>query len=182
MPVGCMSDSSAVLRLSLWSCGIVLAGGLSISNGIPTIWAPASFLVVMPGFVVAETPLNNPSLPFRDFILGVIASIPLLAVFFAWSIPGHDRPSIPLRSVILLCFVGALSLVYFAVSWSYGVSYQGPLHTTVVAVANGLLLVFCGKLICASREAPTLALRTTFHGALFVWLAWCSFPWLGELM
>jgi hypothetical protein len=160
---------------------VLLAGAVSIYHGAPALWSPLPLLVVLTGFALSELPINRPDFPFRELTLSLLASIPITAAYFAWSALPVAASRIPARSVVLLTLVAMLSLVFFLGSWSYGVTYQGLFHTIAVATINGAFVLVAVLVVVLHRRSPTYTLSLVFHWALFLWLAWFAFPWLGEL-
>jgi hypothetical protein len=37
-------------------------------------------------------------------------------------------------------------------------------------------------LLLINGKTPRFGINLAFHGTMFVWLAWCALPWLGELL
>lgn len=74
-----------------------------------------------------------------------------------------------------------LSLLYFWGSWDYGVQYQGELHIRIVAVENALGFLAVLALSTVGLAKSSQVLLRIANLLLFVLLAWCAFPYLGEL-
>jgi hypothetical protein len=111
-----------------------------------------------------------------------ILVIPLPSLlFWGWSVQlFRGEATLPLRSVLLLLALAILSIVYFVASWNFGVQWQGYPHLVSVTLLNALALVALWWLLRAARSKPLFRRSLTFHWALFAWLAWLAFPWLGE--
>jgi ACR3 family arsenite efflux pump ArsB len=75
-----------------------------------------------------------------------------------------------------------LDVLWLAMSWSLGVSYQGLIHTALVTAWNavGLAVVFALSWY-GFRNASKRMHVASFTG-VFVMLAWCAFPYLGEML
>jgi hypothetical protein len=113
--------------------GITILAGLSlillsaialglIGHRAPSILSPGSILLVIP--MMIWTPI---------LFLILIPSV----LFWLWSsYLFQGLPSLPKRTKILGYIIAALSLSYFASSWSYGVRYQGLLSTIVCAATS----------------------------------------------
>lgn len=167
---------------ALWVVAVLVLGSLSVSAGVPTPWSPYSLVTIVPEFLVGSTPLNSESLPFRLLTLAIVAASPITLAFWLWVRPASARSErIPRRSIVLLLAVAALSVPYFIASWGYGMQYQGPVHTTLMLVFNTAFAVVGLLLWRSNRGAPLSTRVAAFHGILFCWLAWCAFPYLGEL-
>ena len=64
----------------------------------------------------------------------------------------------------------------------YGLEYQGIHYVFGVALINVIswtLLIILALLV---RRRPSFGRNLTFHAALFAWLAWYAFPYLGEVL
>jgi hypothetical protein len=77
--------------------------------------------------------------------------------------------------------LSVFSIFYFWNSWEYGLKYQGESHTKIVAVENlvGLISLVLLAYLGISRESKVLQLSANLY--LFLLLAWCIFPYLGEM-
>ena len=74
-----------------------------------------------------------------------------------------------------------LDMAYFSSSWKYGLRYQGQYHTTLVFIEN--LVGFSTVVVLSHlgiRRSSTFYQQSA-NLLLFVLLAWCAFPYLGEL-
>ena len=165
-----------------WAAAVLVLGSLSVLAGVPTLWSPLSLVTVMPGFLLGSTPLNSDSVPFRDVIFTIIVALPVTLWFCLWVLPPSARTErIPRRSVVLLAAVVLLSVPYFISSWEYGQQYQGAFHTRVMIIYNIIFAVLATLSWFRNRRTPRVSTVTAFHGIVFCWLAWCAFPYLGEL-
>jgi divalent metal cation (Fe/Co/Zn/Cd) transporter len=105
------------------------------------------------------------------------------AVFLVWSYPlfrGQHRA--PLRSVVLAAASVVLSVAFFVYAWIDGMTHQGPVQTIAMAGYNLVSIVVVFWLFRHNRASPSSGSNLAFHTALFLWLAYCAFPWLGELL
>jgi len=171
------------MRLGILAVGFVIlvAGAISVSAGVPTVWSPFPFLTVIPAFMVASTPINQPDFAFRSLALPVLAAAPIAATFVAWSVRPVAKSKVPIPSLLLFGLVCVLSLVAFIGGWGYGIQYQGFTYTVILAAINVILAVSVAAILLRHRAAPSQRRSLAFHGMLFLWLAWFAFPWLGEL-
>jgi hypothetical protein len=109
-----------------------------------------------------------------------IAVVPLMFAF--WSLPALGRSTIvPLRSIGLLALLIILSAIWLASGWDVGLEYHSPGYTAGVAVLNVLLAAASVLLGVLAHRRASWVRSFSFHWVLFAWLAWCAFPWLGEL-
>jgi hypothetical protein len=173
-----LSDHAKVL-VSISACLVGIAGYLSIRNAVPSPGSPFAFASTLPALFVFDLNENvwPPAILFMLSCLPVVAAF-VAASFHLWS----GRAGIPLRSIVMLGVFAALSVAWFVGGWSYGVQYQGLSHTSWVASSNAVLLTTALALLLLNRRAPRFGLNLAFHSVTFVWLAWCAFPWLGELL
>jgi hypothetical protein len=98
-------------------------------------------------------------------------------------------PLISVRSTVVwptVMFVAVLvvgSAVYFVEAWANGVRFQGMGYTLLAAIANGALGALCVWLCLRALRGKAKYMRR--YCATFVpcsWLAYCAFPWLGEVL
>jgi hypothetical protein len=102
-------------------------------------------------------------------------------LFWAWSVQlFRGEPNLPLRSALLFWALVALSAVYFVAMWEFGLQSQGNVHVVSVAAFNVAALVALWWLLTNARSKPLFRRSLGFHLALFAWLAWFAFPFLGE--
>jgi hypothetical protein len=160
------------------------AAYLSVADNVPSVRAPFSLVAVVPALVVYEWgqgALGRSAVAEATWT--ALATLPAGGAFLAWSYPlllGRDR--VPRRSAILAVVAALLTVVFFVHVWSYGLTYHGGVQTVGMAVYNvvGSCIVFwCFR---RNRASPSYASNLAFHVALFLWLAYCAFPWLGELI
>lgn len=144
--------------------------GLLVS-GVPTILCPFPMLTILPAFLLSDLDLAKAAV-----------AVPTL-LFFAWC-PGlfRGQARIPTRSYALFIVAAILSVIYFVESWKWGLEYQGPLFTHVVCIVNIVCLAILGFAFARSwGRASSFGYSLFVHWILFAWLAWCAFPYLGEL-
>jgi hypothetical protein len=101
--------------------------------------------------------------------------------FWAWGIHlFRGSPKVPSRSQVLFWLLAVLTAVYFAVSWEYGLKWQGNFHLITVVTLNAVALLLLWALLFGAKAVPTFNRNLAFHWALVAWLGWFAFPWLGE--
>ena len=113
--------------------------------------------------------------------LGYVSCL-LPSVLF-WILGAHlfrGSPKVPVWSQAFFGLVVVLTVIYFAMSWEYGLKWQGSFHLTAVAILNAISLLLLFGILYAARSVPTFTRNLAFHWALVAWLAWFAFPWLGE--
>jgi hypothetical protein len=148
-------------------CTLAVLAWLSVSAGVPEIARPAPFLVIVP-VMISES-----------MVIGIVV-VPLM--FACWSLPALGRSAVvPRRSIGLLALLIILSAVWLASGWDVGLEYHSPGYTAGVAVLNLLLAAASVLLAVLAHRRVSWVWSFSFHWALFAWLAWCAFPWLGEL-
>lgn len=155
---------------------IALAARLGVAgaNGSNPL-APASLLIVLPSFLLAEW-LGDERIGW-----GIVMLLPA-ASYLAFSrqlFGGCAR--IPRRAWVLLGLLVLGSGAWFVASWPYGIRYQGTRFTLSVLGLNLVAALLTSAVGLANRSSPRWASSFAFHTALFGWLAWLSFPWLGEM-
>jgi len=151
---------------------VTLLSWLTLSPGTPQVYAPLNFLVVIPAFLCSGL--------FGNSYLLAIAFVPAFFCLWCWPVlRGH--PTLPMRSLILFFCAVALSASCLIFGASYGVKYQSVNYVIGVSGMNVLCWGSIAVLAVVARRRPSVGPTLLFHTALFAWLAWCAFPYLGEL-
>ena len=166
-------------RIVLVGVGAVLIG-LAAWMGAATPWGvspltPASLIIVLPAFTVAATVGES----------AVWVLIPLLPALAFIAFSNHllrGSSSIPFASRALFAALVAGSGVWFSIAWSSGVQYQGVSYVVTCLAANVIAAAIVGALLLLHHQKPTWLRAYAFHTAMFLWLGWLSFPWLGEMI
>ena len=141
-------------------------------TGVPTIFCPFPVLTALPALMLAQWHLEY----------AVI--LPPVLIFIFWN-PQLFRSDgkIPKRTYVLFALGAILNAVDLAMSWKWGLQYQGPTHTAIVCSINIAWIGFLGlALLRCSKKAPRFGSSLFLHWMLFAWLFWYAFPWLGELI
>jgi hypothetical protein len=159
--------------LTLSAAGLLVPAylGVFLSRG-PTILCPFPALTVVPALMLAQWHLEY------------AAVLPPALLFILWN-PQLFRAEgkIPKRTYVLLALVATLSAVDLALSWKWGLRYQGPPHTAIVCSINITWIGFLGlALRRCLKNAPPFRGSLFVHWMVFAWLFWYAFPWLGELI
>jgi hypothetical protein len=142
---------------------------------VPTLITPYCLTVAMPVLLLQSFGVTYPA---RLFIGSSLVPI----IFAAWSLPVAWRQErIPIRTKVLATIIVLLSVVHLIMSWSYGVTYQGRVHTIGMYALN--LIFGCLLLVLYRRNVHANSYPTNylFPWLTFAYLAWIAFPWLGEL-
>lgn len=135
-----------------------------VLSGVPNVWVPMPLPIVLVGFLALYL------FPF------VTPALYMLVVKFL-------SPSTYFTTIVvaLVAIFGFLNVRYFFAAWDYGIKWQGPEHTKIVAIENilGFGIAIVIAVIALAKGSKQLA-----HAAnllLFALLSWCAFPYLGEL-
>jgi hypothetical protein len=147
---------------------VALLSWLTILPGTPEIYAPLNLLVILPYFW------------FRGSYILAVAVVPLLFCLWCWPVL-RGCTTLPTRSVVLLISAIVLSATLLVFGSRHGTEFQSVAYVVGVAVINVVCWAFLGALAQLARHRPTFAHNLGFHAALFAWLAWCAFPYMGEL-
>ena len=163
------------MKSSLWTCAaaaslIVPACFGLLLSGAPTLLSPFPGLTVSIGFL-----FGNEGGTWIALLLPAV-------LFMVWN-PALFRgeTAVPKRSLVLLTILTALSDLYFVESWRLGLRYQGAAFTYGVCLLNVLALLLLWLVFIWGTRQPKFSHNLLAHWLLFVWLAWCAFPYLGEL-
>src|SRR4030095_3869249 len=73
------------------------------------------------------------------------------------------------------------NVVFFVFTWNQGVEFQGAAYTWIVLSLHVLCAVLAGAALFVAWRRATHASLVSVHIALFCWLSWVAFPWLGEM-
>jgi hypothetical protein len=161
----------------LWVvAGILPVSGFALFSGLlaPSPFAPSSLLAVLPAMLLAGA-IGDRAIVYLVPAVGasfyLVASIPLIiGKAWAWGV-----------SAGLFAVLGLANAAYLILAWSAGVQFQGTAYTTLVVVLNVLAGALVGAALARARHRPTLPALLLAHVALFCWLNWIGFPWLGEM-
>ena len=151
---------------------VLLLSWLTILPGTPQIYAPLNLLVVIPAFMSSGV--------FGDRYLLAVAVVPVFFCRWCWPVL-RGSTTLPIRSVVLLIVTVVLSAASLIFGARYGVEYQSVRYVIAVTAINVGCWVLLGVLALLARRHPSFVHNFGFHTALFAWLAWCAFPYLGEL-
>lgn len=154
--------------------GLALLGPAYVGaflSGAPTILSPFPALTIIPALLLAQRHLEHAA-----------ALIPTL-LFLSWNSQlFRGTGKIPKRSYISFVLLTVLSAIYLALSWKWGLRYQGPQHTAIVCSINVAWLGLLGLAFRRGLKADTnFQTSLLLHWMFFAWLGWYAFPWLGEL-
>ena len=178
-------ETHSVFSVILGAVLIWIAGFLSILAPIPSLYSPFSEVVSLVGLLTSDIVaafLGGYS-PLQRTIARLLASFPLVLLFIAWCFPlFRGRKIVPWRSIILSLIILVLAVVWLAFGWSYGIEYQGLIYTIIMVGYNVIAVCILVLLLRENRNDPSFWSNLTFHTGLFCWIAWCAFPWLGELI
>ncbi len=159
--------------------GVIILWGISYSTfcaSVTKIYSPYSLTVAIPILSLGAV--------FGGYwIAFVLGSFCVPLVFMLWSLPLlKGQQQIPIRTKIASIALILLSLYYLGSSWSYGVAYQGKLHTVAMYLFNIITWVTLMVINFKNAKQPTYNSNFAFHWLLFAWLGWVAFPWFGELL
>ena len=157
----------AVWAVLLAGLSLIYPAWLSLSVGVPTLWVPLPAALVLPIFLGVPV---------------IVTQFVMPLVFWIWTYQLFSGASeIPLRSTVALALLTLLTPTWFALSWAYGVEYQGPEHTQIMLVYNVLFLSVLWRIWFSLRRKRTFWGSLLFHWVIAFWIVWGAFPYLGEL-
>jgi drug/metabolite transporter (DMT)-like permease len=76
--------------------------------------------------------------------------------------------------------LAALSAWWYAVSWDYGLRYQGIGFIYLNLALGAAAVIGMGVIAVCWRSRPSPVLPMLFLWIEFVWALGCAFPWLGD--
>ncbi len=159
--------------------GALVLWGISystISSNVPRIYSPYSFSVVIPTFMLYSVLGSSTITTITSTLL-----IPVLYILWCFHLL-RDCKAIPKRSLVCSSILIFLSAYQLTVSWTYGIKYQGMVHTIVMYIFNIIFWIALFIMFRANRKKPSYATNYMFHWIFFAWFCWVAFPWLGELL
>jgi hypothetical protein len=180
--LGHLANSAPLRRIVVvGALPVGAAAALTMATNVPSAVSPFSISVVLPAMFLLELVTWRAWFPpWGAFLL--IATL-WASLYGAWTLTALPRaPAVPLRSKILFGITAALSVLHLAAGASYGVQYQGLIHTAWVSVVGVTSIAGLAALLLVARRSPSTWRFSAFHIGLFCWLGWVAFPWLGELI
>lgn len=172
MPNNLAFRQSAIISLV---AGFLLAVpawlGLFVS-GVPTLISPFPIITSLPALLIA----------YRIHLSVHLVLIIPVVLFFVWNprlFSGECKA--PMRTVILLGICTVLMFYWFFADWSFAVRYHGGPYVHGVLVINAVWLVILWVIWILGWPNSSFYGNLFWHWALFAWLSWCAFPYLGEL-
>ncbi|QYK02025.1 hypothetical protein [Shewanella psychrotolerans] len=143
---------------------LAAVSGAIVLGRVPNAWVPMPLPIVIVAFVTLILfPFVTPAL----YLL--VLKLSSSSVHFTKII------------LALVVAIGVLNFMYFQIAWEYGIKYQGPEHTKIVAIENLLGFGVAFVISATALAKGSRALAYTANLTLFVLLSWCAFPYLGEL-
>ena len=162
-------DKHAILFF-IASLSLIPISLLSLYGGIipNPDYAPSSLFVY---FWLLILPM-----PFIGYIMPSV-------LFIAWNwylLKG--RKKIPIRTTIAFFLLLALNVRIISGTWSFSIDYHGIEWTHWVVRVNAIsMLAVIACWIYAVKRKTSLS-NLVFSWAMFAWLSWCAFPYMGEYM
>ena len=150
---------------------VVFAWLGSFSAGVPRVYCPMPALVVLPAIMLSA---------WRPTALAVLLP-PILYIAWSPNLLTYTHSILPKRTAVLTAVLSVLTIIYFTLSWKYGVEYQGQEHTIILCLINVLWLAMLWGAIFRALRQPSFRATLLSHWLLFAWLSWYAFPYLGEL-
>jgi hypothetical protein len=148
--------------------------GLFVS-GVPTLITPFPVITSLPALLMVYRTNGH------GIILHSVLIIPIL-LFFVWNprlFSGGSKA--PMRTVILLAICTVLTLYWFAADWSFAFRYHSGGYVHGVLVVNAVWLIILWVIWIRGLPSSSFYGNLLWHWALFAWLSWYAFPYLGEL-
>ncbi len=159
-----------------------LLGGLALAP-LPLVHAfPSGFLY----YLYESPPPGWSRLTLNETYWLTLLGVPLAPIFLAWSLPGASRPGLPMRSIIILCFLVAYNpLRHYFESQFYGdivaritVMFnwlESPLIWTIRHLDTPLLIGLAISVLLRCHTLRSLQ-KILFHWILFVCALWAAGP------
>jgi cytochrome bd-type quinol oxidase subunit 2 len=143
-----------------------------LASGVPTPICPQPALIWLPALLLSGLRLQYAAIVFP-------------AVSFCLWHRGLFRGDtiVPRRTYFLLAILFVLNLVWIVCGWRLGVQYEGVEYMRAVCFVSLIWATFLVYYLARTkRRGSTFAANLFLHWALFAWLGWYAFPYLGELL
>jgi hypothetical protein len=118
-----------------------------------------------------------------DIPLPVLLAI-VVGSYLVFNLPlaiSSENKAMPVRYVVVLAIVSALSLVWLGAGTPYAMTYWGPDYVRGIWISNAIALAaLWGMWIGVRHDGARLGV-VVFATFLHAWLCGWAFPWLGEL-
>ena len=166
------------IKLKIVFCFIVITActALTVSAGSPRYYSPFSLTTVLPIFLVYTSGISGVALSF-------IAAIPNAFVFLISTLSLTEQDSKLTKPFTIFCAITILlSIAFFVVSFSYGVTYQGLSHTVLMCIFSSIFIAAIFAAFKLNNQNPNINNALAFRVLFFSWVGWVSFPWLGEMI
>ena len=135
------------------------------------------FFVGFPS-VVAPVPIY---LLLLAWTMSFAAVLVLPVIYFLSAYYGSRIQSYPAWVIALILLIAALDVWYFTEAWGYGIKWQGATYTHRMAILNIVSLGTVSIIGAWGAFRNSIKATKIAHLCLFIVLAWCAFPTLGEL-
>jgi hypothetical protein len=169
----------AKLNILLGAFCVWFFASLSVMASTPQIYSPFSFPVAIPALIVSI-------LDFSHALTIMLGAFPLVVIYVVWISRSLSRQkesiSIDNLSVIIVTATAFLSVILNALSFQYGLEYQGMFHTIGICLINVLCILSLPVLYWRHFKQQSISSYIAFYTLYFSWLGFSAFPWLGELL
>ncbi len=145
-------------------------GVLLVALLMPTMAPQVSLAAPLPVLLI---PLAIVAGPIGTLVI-------VLSLFCGGLVVFGRRRTFATWTLVLALVLGGLSAVAIWMSWDYGVRFQGRSYTIAVASFNVLGFGAAIALAELGRRSGNWWVQYAAFLALWVTLAWCAFPYLGE--
>jgi hypothetical protein len=160
------SPSRAVVALVglLGSATLACIAYCSIRTGSPALLAPFPIAVALPAMLLTG--------------YGGVAFLPLV---FAASLPLISRYKRRVIPILLAIVVAVGCMLWMVAGWDTSAAYNPYFSNEVWLAMNLASFMIVLAAAWFARRRPNWWTAVAFQWSLFAWLAWCAFPWVGEI-
>jgi hypothetical protein len=155
-----------VLTIAVASLVPIFLLHVTVSGGLPTVWAPRSLL----GIVAALTSQTGMSIGGA-----------LVFIIWNWNLV-RDPTAVPERILVAAVTLSCISAIYFLLNLLGGATRFNDatdLLTLIVINACFATITIGGYMFARSRHIAWVSLLLSL--GIFSWVTWQALPWLGEL-
>nr|WP_206663236.1 hypothetical protein [Ningiella ruwaisensis] len=170
------SSAQRFVLMTLGACIVCIVAMLSVASTTPSVYAPHSVFVIFPALFVSI-------FPFSDFVVMFLGALPITLVYLVCLYKGSKQPEqISNLSIVLITALALACVIVNAFLFSSGAAHQGLLHVIFIYVLNGFFIVSIPAVYWRYMKNRNLLNYTQFVTLIFIWLAFCAFPWLGPTL
>ena len=174
-----MSQRVTATMVWLAAAGLIaMAGWYGAMGGGDTVFSPLPMTTFIPTGMAEY--YGYKYLGWQLNASWMTAVFPAFLYLLATLPPSWRSRHVPRLSIGIFILASLGTFLYFTLLWRAGVTHQGVRHTALLMIMNLVAVAGLASLLRAQSHRPRYVFHFLYQTALFLWLAWFSFPYLGE--